>query len=191
MSNSRVRAYLDRTFAGRGQHGCWVCGKTLSRKTATADHLLPKSHGGSDAQKNLLPCCWLCNNQRGNRELTQEEWAKARSWTPTPEKISNKVLVLAEMISRQRKQRAGSSMEEQECSRLQVAGSNPARRTNEGKRMAKKQLWLTEPERDLVETALKMLMEAADAEVVGPAGKKVRGLISRRINEMLAKVAKG
>jgi hypothetical protein len=54
----------------------------------------------------------------------------------------------------------------------------------------KTQLWLTETERDLVETALKAFLEQADAELVGPANKRCRGYVARRIAAMLARVEK-
>jgi 5-methylcytosine-specific restriction endonuclease McrA len=33
---------------------------------ATFDHLLPRSKGGTDEDKNLVTCCPKCNNRRGN-----------------------------------------------------------------------------------------------------------------------------
>lgn len=102
MGSLTVRSYLNTTFAGGQRHGCWICGCELTRKTATADHLLPISLGGSDKKSNLRPCCFTCNNERGNRELTPEEWAKANAWRPSAQPMSRKVKMIADAIVRHR-----------------------------------------------------------------------------------------
>lgn len=43
---------------------CWLCG---SDGATTADHVLPRSRGGSDAIENLRPAHTSCNSSRGNR----------------------------------------------------------------------------------------------------------------------------
>ena len=50
---------------------CWYCGRRLRYDPfradhVTADHVLPKSLGGSDADDNLVPCCRPCNSLKGN-----------------------------------------------------------------------------------------------------------------------------
>lgn len=34
----------------------------------TIDHIKPKSRGGTNHFNNLQPCCWLCNQKKGNVE---------------------------------------------------------------------------------------------------------------------------
>lgn len=42
---------------------CWICGQ----RAVTADHVLPRSHGGEDTPENLRAICTVCNSRRGNR----------------------------------------------------------------------------------------------------------------------------
>lgn len=80
MNTLEVRLYMRRLFRGGMRPACWMCGVELTRKTATCDHLHPRSRGGSDDWQNLRPACQPCNNARGNRLLTWQEWAKALEW---------------------------------------------------------------------------------------------------------------
>jgi 5-methylcytosine-specific restriction endonuclease McrA len=41
---------------------CWICGL----EATTADHIIPRSKGGDDADANLRPACMPCNARRGN-----------------------------------------------------------------------------------------------------------------------------
>lgn len=34
--------------------------------TATVDHIIPRSKGGSHRSSNLVTACWNCNKKRGN-----------------------------------------------------------------------------------------------------------------------------
>lgn len=43
---------------------CWLCG---NHGADTADHVIPKSHGGTDDIHNLRPAHKRCNSARGNR----------------------------------------------------------------------------------------------------------------------------
>ena len=54
-------------------HGdnCFYCGTKLI-KYWKADHVLPKSKGGTDALKNLVPSCSGCNASK--LDLTINEW---------------------------------------------------------------------------------------------------------------------
>lgn len=44
----------------------------LSPTSATLDHVIPHSQGGTDDMDNLVTCCWRENRDKGNR--TPEEW---------------------------------------------------------------------------------------------------------------------
>lgn len=44
---------------------CWLC--TDTDAATTADHVLPRSRGGSDHIDNLRPAHRRCNSARGNR----------------------------------------------------------------------------------------------------------------------------
>lgn len=45
---------------------CHICGRPGA---TTADHLIPRSHGGLDTIANLRPAHKSCNSARGNRPL--------------------------------------------------------------------------------------------------------------------------
>lgn len=45
---------------------CWLCGQPIDG-LPSADHVIPRSRGGSDDIENLRPCHTRCNARRGNR----------------------------------------------------------------------------------------------------------------------------
>lgn len=54
------------------QPRCAYCRTPLSRRSATLDHVLPLSRGGTDSDDNSLLCCSACNLSKGNRTII--EW---------------------------------------------------------------------------------------------------------------------
>lgn len=48
---------------------CVYCDTKLTTENATADHIIPISEGGNNAQVNLVVCCKDCNNERGNLDF--------------------------------------------------------------------------------------------------------------------------
>lgn len=48
---------------------CLYCDTKLTHQNATADHIIPISEGGNNAQVNLVVCCKDCNNERGNLDF--------------------------------------------------------------------------------------------------------------------------
>ena len=53
---------------------CAVCGKNLEYEKVTIEHFIPKYHGGTDDERNLLPLCKNCNKRKGSRLVTAEEY---------------------------------------------------------------------------------------------------------------------
>lgn len=45
---------------------CYVCGKPVSRKDATLEHIIPLSKGGTDKWENLQISHDACNQLKGN-----------------------------------------------------------------------------------------------------------------------------
>lgn len=45
---------------------CACCGKKLTTKTMTMDHIIPISRGGTNEPENLIALCEPCNKQKGN-----------------------------------------------------------------------------------------------------------------------------
>lgn len=50
----------------RDQYCCQYCGIEVNRKTATLDHVLPTSLGGSTTWENCTTSCHYCNSKKGN-----------------------------------------------------------------------------------------------------------------------------
>ena len=48
---------------------CKYCGKELSFREATIDHIKPKSRGGNSNIKNLCLACYPCNQNKGTRRV--------------------------------------------------------------------------------------------------------------------------
>ncbi len=46
---------------------CAACGRPLIHSKVTIDHYIPKYHGGTDDERNLLPLCKNCNKRKGSR----------------------------------------------------------------------------------------------------------------------------
>jgi CRISPR/Cas system Type II protein with McrA/HNH and RuvC-like nuclease domain len=52
---------------------CMWCDSPLADETATLEHVIPVSRGGTDARANFVLACAGCNNERGNPEVAAEE----------------------------------------------------------------------------------------------------------------------
>ena len=50
---------------------CIYCNGKLNIQNATMDHIVPISKGGNNTQVNLITCCFVCNNERGDIEFTK------------------------------------------------------------------------------------------------------------------------
>ncbi len=46
---------------------CQYCGKLLSAREATVDHIIPRSRGGSTCWENVVVACGSCNRRKGGR----------------------------------------------------------------------------------------------------------------------------
>jgi 5-methylcytosine-specific restriction endonuclease McrA len=57
---------------------CQYCGKVAQ----TADHVVPRSHGGADDVSNLVACCHACNKLVGALEFgsfdEKKRWVESR-----------------------------------------------------------------------------------------------------------------
>jgi len=66
---NKTRVQKGRFLAAHGWH-CAYCGRNLTPKTATKDHVVPRVQGGGDAG-NILPACLICNRLKGPLTLEQ------------------------------------------------------------------------------------------------------------------------
>jgi CRISPR/Cas system Type II protein with McrA/HNH and RuvC-like nuclease domain len=49
---------------------CVYCNTSVTEALLTLDHVDPRSHGGDNANNNLVTACVSCNNKRGNRDIS-------------------------------------------------------------------------------------------------------------------------
>lgn len=64
--------------------------KAVNHKMATAEHLIPLSHGGANRLYNIVMACKLCNNRRGSDRAAFEP--DARVLALLPQRDQNKVI---------------------------------------------------------------------------------------------------
>jgi thymidylate synthase len=48
---------------------CVYCGKRLTKRTVTRDHVVPQCRGGGHEQTNVEPCCANCNHVKDDMSL--------------------------------------------------------------------------------------------------------------------------
>ncbi len=64
---------------------CAYCGKPLySPEETTIDHIIPKSRGGSNHFRNLIPACLPCNRERGNKTWVVPQFSTTTGDRLTP-----------------------------------------------------------------------------------------------------------
>lgn len=67
---SLLALYLKETLSEQQNHRCCFCGVRMGYGLGldvqpTFEHVLPRSHGGSDSLDNLVIACHRCNTTRG------------------------------------------------------------------------------------------------------------------------------
>lgn len=65
---SRERRYF---VYERDGYQCFYCRAPVTLETATLDHVKLRSQGGSNAQHNLVTCCYACNQARGDQPFAE------------------------------------------------------------------------------------------------------------------------
>lgn len=64
----KTRWWQQKTAAGL----CHYCGRKVSYKDLTMDHLVPLARGGRSTRDNLVPSCKACNNLK--KSMLPLEW---------------------------------------------------------------------------------------------------------------------
>ena len=67
MDGIKKRKKLFQRSRGR----CWYCGNALDLTTFVADHVIPKSAGGSDGLNNRVAACRPCDKAKGFNTLDE------------------------------------------------------------------------------------------------------------------------
>lgn len=69
------KAYLTRkAVLARDSYTCAYCGEQKGLKDMTMDHIVPRSKGGQHTWKNVIACCFNCNQRKGDRSLEELGW---------------------------------------------------------------------------------------------------------------------
>ena len=55
------------------------CGKKLTKRNATLDHIIPLSRGGTNDKSNIVWCCKECNWDKGSKLIS--EWMEEKKCT--------------------------------------------------------------------------------------------------------------
>lgn len=73
--NTRIRIEAHRKLLWDSHPYCCYCGGRVGRRSATLDHAIPRSRGGTDDLNNLVLACRHCNEAKADR--TPREYALA------------------------------------------------------------------------------------------------------------------
>ena len=66
MHKTRKPRFSKGNLYLRDMYECVYCGCSVSKATATMDHVLPLSHGGKTNWENIVTACAPCNHAKGN-----------------------------------------------------------------------------------------------------------------------------
>lgn len=75
-NSTQKRAMREKLFKGRDSAKCCFCRRTLTRGTATLEHVIPLANGGDWSEGNLKLSCENCNHERGSQPF--DEFRKAK-----------------------------------------------------------------------------------------------------------------
>ena len=68
---SRIPKPFRRNVALRDGYLCCFCGRRLSYRTLTLDHVVPKCLGGEGSWENLVSSCSQCNSRKGSLRVSE------------------------------------------------------------------------------------------------------------------------
>lgn len=63
----RKAAVNKKNLLRRDNYICQYCGKKLTDKSGTIEHIMPTSRGGKHVWENVAAACWKCNNKKDNK----------------------------------------------------------------------------------------------------------------------------
>ena len=80
----------------RDKYKCQYCGVQCNQKTATIDHVIPKSKGGKTSWDNVVCCCDQCNRKKGSHFLHETNYTlnkkpRQPTWKELREKSDSKI----------------------------------------------------------------------------------------------------
>ena len=71
FSYNPAHSFSRRAIIKRDKSSCQYCGKHLSTKDITIDHVVPKSQGGNNSFINCVVSCLKCNSLKSNKNLEE------------------------------------------------------------------------------------------------------------------------
>ena len=115
LEKAKIRARHNRKFKARatwfqrGQRRCY-CGVQLNwttgfKNSATVEHLVPSSQGGTYHEENLLVSCSSCNAKRGNESFIK--FVESQNY-PKKEWLIKKYLEAVEFYKKKEKKLGGN-----------------------------------------------------------------------------------
>ena len=88
------KANLTRkSILNRDGYICAYCGEKKPLKDMTMDHIMPRSRGGKHTWKNVIACCFPCNQRKDDR--TPEEMGWALRFKPTIPEGSRRLVLIS------------------------------------------------------------------------------------------------
>ena len=63
----QTRALSRKNILMRDRNTCQFCARAMPASELTLDHIVPRSRGGESSWENLVTCCHVCNNRKGDR----------------------------------------------------------------------------------------------------------------------------
>lgn len=85
--NSRNWKELRQKVWERDGGMCQWCWRPVHQSVASLDHIIPKSHGGTNAMDNLQIMHKKCNQEKADRPMPQYEVLVRRSDHPLPRAV--------------------------------------------------------------------------------------------------------
>jgi 5-methylcytosine-specific restriction endonuclease McrA len=74
MHKTRKPRFSKGNLYLRDMYECVYCGCSVSKATATMDHVLPLSHGGKTNWENIVTACAPCNHAKGNNKAIRPQY---------------------------------------------------------------------------------------------------------------------
>jgi len=71
QKNETAPPLTNRELFIRDAYLCMYCGRSVTNRLLTRDHIIPMSRGGADSWPNVVSACRSCNTAKGNQ--TPEE----------------------------------------------------------------------------------------------------------------------
>lgn len=68
-----ITRFSRKSLFRRDQYCCQYCGKALSSRSITIDHVLPRSLGGKTNWENCVSACLKCNSNKRDRTPEQAD----------------------------------------------------------------------------------------------------------------------